>query len=77
MNNSKCDLENMRIGGEIHKRTKDYIKEIIKPNMLLYDLSEKIENNIKEECKKLNINNNINNGIAFPTGLSINNCAAH
>ena len=72
--NYNCDLEHMKKGGEIHLKVEKYIKDIIKPNIKLYDLAVNIENKIKEECDLLNIENS---GIAFPTGLSINNCAAH
>ena len=71
---NNCDLEHMKKGGEIHLKVEKYIKDIIKPNIKLYDLAVNIENKIKEECDLLNIKNS---GIAFPTGLSINNCAAH
>ena len=71
---NNCDLEHMKKAGEIHLKVEKYIKEIIKPNIKLYDLAINIENKIIEECKLLNIKNS---GVAFPTGLSINNCAAH
>ena len=71
---SNCNLEHMKKGGEIHLKVEKYIKDIIKPNIKLYDLAVNIENKIIEECKLLNIENS---GVAFPTGLSINNCAAH
>tara|TARA_Y100000768_G_scaffold147906_1_gene110344 strand:+ start:77 stop:1048 length:972 start_codon:yes stop_codon:yes gene_type:complete len=71
---NNCDLEHMKKAGEIHLKVEKYIKDTIKPNIKLYDLAVNIENKIKEECDLLNIKNS---GIAFPTGLSINNCAAH
>ena len=72
--NDNCNLEHMKTAGKIHLKIEKYIKNIIKPNIKLYDLAINIENKIKEECNLLNIKNS---GIAFPTGLSINNCAAH
>ena len=72
----KCDLDNMKKAGEIHKKIKKYIKDIIKPNIKLYDLAENIENKINEECNLL-LMKSMKKGVAFPTGLSINNCAAH
>ena len=71
-----CDLKNMIEGGKIHNKIGKYIKEIIKPEMKLYDLALNIENKIKEEVK-YNSNEPLKSGIGFPTGLSINNCAAH
>ena len=45
-----CNLEHMKKGGEIHLKVEKYIKDIIKPNIKLYDLAVNIENKIKEEC---------------------------
>ena len=72
----KCDLNNMKKGGYIHNQIYEYIKTILQPNIKLYDLANNIENKIIEltchEPKKPT-----QQGIAFPTGLSINNCVAH
>lgn len=72
----KCDLENMKIAGDIHKKIKVYIKENIKIDMKLFDLANQIEDQIKI-LSNYDSNNPLYSGIAFPTGLSINNCAAH
>ena len=60
----------------IHKKVGAYIREMIKPNISLKDIAELIENKIKEETY-FDKNNPLEKGIAFPVGLSINNCAAH
>jgi methionyl aminopeptidase len=72
----KCDLENMIKGGKIHKKIEEYIKTIIQPEIKLYDLAIQIENKINE-LTNYEKQNPLNSGVAFPTGLSINNCAAH
>ena len=71
-----CDLNNMIIAGKIHQSINNYIQTIINPNMLLLDLANKIENKINELTNH-NILKPLDSGIAFPTGLSINNCVAH
>jgi len=53
--------------GEIAKKVKVYAKSIIKKDMLLFELAEKIESKIIELGGK----------VAFPTNLSINEIAAH
>jgi methionyl aminopeptidase len=53
--------------GEIASKTKDYAKLIIKPNMPLLDIAEKIEGKIIQLGGKP----------AFPVNLSINEIAAH
>ena len=71
-----CDLNNMINGGKIHQTVNNHIKNIIKPNINLIDLANNIENKIKDLTNyKSTIP--LNSGIAFPTGLSINNCVAH
>jgi len=80
--NTMNDLKNYKIAAEIHKNTQAYIKPFIKPNVTLLDLCEKIESNIKEEYLKLDnnlhtSNPQYNNCIAFPTGICLNNIAAH
>jgi len=53
--------------GEISKKVKEYAREIIKKDMPLLEIAEKIETKIFELGGK----------IAFPTNLSINEIAAH
>ena len=63
-------------GAEIHKSIRKWIITWIKPKMKLYDIAVKIEDKIKK-MTNFDHNNPDNRGIGFPTGLSINNCAAH
>ncbi len=53
--------------GEIAKKVKEFAKSIVKKDMLLIEIAEKIENKIVELGGKP----------AFPTNLSINEIAAH
>jgi len=53
--------------GKIAKQAKDYIKPLIKKDMLLLDIAEKIEAKIIELGGK----------VAFPTSLAIDDVAAH
>lgn len=65
--------------GNIHKQIRKYIQDEILPNakgIKLIDLANKIENKIKE-LTEYDPTNPLKSGIAFPTGLSVNNCAAH
>lgn len=62
---------------QIHKKVRKHIKEdLLKPNVKLIDLANGIENKIKE-LTKFDPSNPLAGGVAFPTGLSINQCAAH
>ena len=59
-----------------HKVVGNYVKDTIKPGYTLNDIASLIEDKIKKEINYDN-NNPLDKGIAFPVGLSINNCAAH
>ena len=76
MNKDKGILINAINASNVHKKTGEYIRNIIKPGMVLKDIAILIENKIKEETF-FDINNPLNGGIGFPVGLSLNNCAAH
>ncbi|MBS3088258.1 type II methionyl aminopeptidase [Candidatus Pacearchaeota archaeon] len=60
-------IEKYKQAGEIAKQVKSYARTIIKPQMPLLEIAEKIENKIAELGGKP----------AFPTNLSINEQAAH
>jgi len=64
-------------GALIHKKVGSEIREIIKnENITLQKISDTIENKIKIYTN-YDLLNPIKSGIAFPVGLSLNNCAAH
>ena len=63
-------------GAVVHKNVGKYIRSIIKPNISLKKISNLIEEKIRTEVN-YDIKNPLNAGIAFPVGLSLNNCAAH
>lgn len=67
-------IDCLKKASTIHNDTKDFIIPYIKENTSIFNICELIENNIRALN---NDNNQINNGIAFPTGISINNVAAH
>ena len=73
-------LEKYIKAGEIHRTVRDYITPHLTPGIKYIDIVKIIENKIVEEIDKLNKvieSPQINNGIAFPTGISVNNIAAH
>ena len=67
-------IDSLEKGAYIHKEVRKHLYKFLKPNIKLLDIAKIIESKTKE----LSINNNtINNGIGFPSSLSLNNCAAH
>ena len=61
---------------KVHKSISSYLKNEIKPLMTLKEIASLIETKIKDEIK-YDPTNPLLRGVAFPTGLSLNNCAAH
>ena len=63
----------LRKGAEIQKQVRRFAQRIIKPGRRLIDICEELEN----YNRKLAPENGTVSGIGFPTGCSINHCAAH
>ncbi|KTF86206.1 hypothetical protein cypCar_00040816 [Cyprinus carpio] len=62
-----------REAAEAHRQVRQYVRSWIKPGMTMIDICERLE-----DCsRKLIKENGLNAGLAFPTGCSLNNCAAH
>uniref|UniRef100_A0A5F8H4K6 Peptidase M24 domain-containing protein n=1 Tax=Monodelphis domestica TaxID=13616 RepID=A0A5F8H4K6_MONDO len=62
-----------REAAEAHRQVRKYVMSWIKPGMTMIEICEKLE-----DCShKLIKENGLNAGLAFPTGCSLNNCAAH
>jgi methionyl aminopeptidase len=60
-------LKNYIKAGEISKKIKEYMKEIVKKDVLVVEIADKIEVRIKE----------LGGDMAFPTNISIDEIAAH
>lgn len=71
--NSPHFLYDLRKAAECHKIVRKHIQGILKPNMKILDICNIIENKIVELTKT----NDLTAGIAFPTGVSLNNIVAH
>jgi len=71
-NNTKL-IQDLRKAGECHHQVRQQLKKFIKPNMKIYDICNFIENSIIANFGQ----NNLQEGIGFPVGFSINNCVAH
>ncbi|EWC47192.1 methionine aminopeptidase-like 2 [Drechslerella stenobrocha 248] len=71
--------QDFRKGAEIHRQVRQYAKKMIKPGMALTDIANNIEDSVRALAGHdgLAEGDGLVAGIGFPTGLSINNCAAH
>ncbi|KAG2460041.1 MAP2 aminopeptidase, partial [Polypterus senegalus] len=62
-----------RQAAEAHRQVRKYVMSWLKPGLTMIEICEKLE-----DCsRKLIKENGLNAGLAFPTGCSLNNCAAH
>lgn len=64
---NKQEITNYQKAGQIAKQTKEFARQIIKPEMPLVEIAEKIENKIKE----------LKGELAFPVNLCTDETAAH
>jgi methionyl aminopeptidase len=67
------DYDDLRRASEVHRQTRKHAQRFIKPGMKLMDICNEIE----ATNRRLIEANGLQAGIAFPTGCSINECAAH
>lgn len=63
----------LRLAAEAHRQTRQYIQNWVKPGMTMIQICEELENT----ARKLIAENGLEAGLAFPTGCSLNHCAAH
>ncbi|GMR48090.1 hypothetical protein PMAYCL1PPCAC_18285, partial [Pristionchus mayeri] len=62
-----------RRAAEVHRQVRQYTKSWVKPGMKMIDICERLE-----ACSRRLINESgLDAGLAFPTGCSLNNVAAH
>lgn len=65
--------QNIRRAAEVHRQVRQYARKAIKPGMRMSDIADLIENGTRALVEE----NGLESGIGFPTGLSLNHCAAH
>jgi len=65
--------ENLREAAEAHRIVRQWAKSWIKPGMKMIDIADTLETSLRATIAA----DGTKRGIAFPTGLSLNNVAAH
>lgn len=72
-------LTDYRRGAEVHREVRQWAQKWIKPGMTLTEIAEGIEDSVRALTghQGLEEGDSIKGGMGFPTGLSINHCAAH
>jgi methionyl aminopeptidase len=65
--------DDARRGAEAHRQVRQYMQGWVKPGMKMIDICEELES----RSRLLIEAEGLKQGIAFPTGCSLNHCAAH
>ncbi|ODN72915.1 methionine aminopeptidase, type II [Cryptococcus amylolentus CBS 6039] len=64
---------NIRRAGEVHRQVRAYAQKTIKPGMTMTEIANLVEDGTRAVVEE----NGFESGIGFPTGLSVNEVAAH
>ncbi|CCG84870.1 protein of unknown function [Taphrina deformans PYCC 5710] len=67
------DYNDLRRAAEVHRQVRAYARKTIKPGMSMTSIADLIENGTRALVEE----NGMESGIGFPTGLSLDHCAAH
>jgi len=65
--------EEVRLAAEVHRQVRMDAQNFVRPGVRLIDICDRIE----DTNRRLVMAHGLERGIAFPTGCSINRCAAH
>lgn len=80
VNNMDDDfLKDYRKAAETHRQVRQYVQTIAKPGVSMEKLADEIEDGVRALVghQGLETGDALNAGLAFPTGLCLNNVAAH
>ncbi|GLI69500.1 hypothetical protein VaNZ11_014134 [Volvox africanus] len=66
-------LNEVRRAAEVHRQVRKHMRSVIKPGIRLFDMCEQLEDMVRTLIEV----NGLEQGIAFPTGCSLNYVAAH
>ncbi|KAI9813890.1 MAG: Methionine aminopeptidase 2 [Phylliscum demangeonii] len=72
-------LTDYRQAAEVHRQVRRWAKQHIQPGQTLMEIAEGIEDGVRALTGHAGLEegDNLIAGMGFPTGLSLNNCAAH
>ncbi|KIK07283.1 hypothetical protein K443DRAFT_129282 [Laccaria amethystina LaAM-08-1] len=65
--------QSIRRAAEVHRQVRQHARRHIRPGMTMTEIA----NNIEDGTRALVEEDGLLSGVGFPTGLSLNNCAAH
>jgi len=73
MEDPEVTYQHIRRAAEVHRQVRKYARKFIQPGMTMTEIA----NGIEDGSRALVEEDGLESGIGFPTGLSLNECAAH
>ena len=73
MEDPEVTYNNIRRAAEVHRQVRKAARKFIRPGQSMVEIAEYIENGTRALVEE----DGLESGVGFPTGLSLNNCAAH
>ncbi|TCD68297.1 Methionine aminopeptidase 2 [Steccherinum ochraceum] len=73
MEDPEVTYNNIRRAAEVHRQVRKYARKFIRPGMSMTEIAEGIEDGTRALVEE----SGLESGIGFPTGVSLNHCAAH
>jgi len=73
MEDPMVTYNNIRRAGEVHRQVRSYARQNIRPGMSMTEIANMIEDGTRALVEE----DGLESGIGFPTGLSVNEVAAH
>ena len=70
-------FSHIRKAAEVHRQVRKYARGAIQPGMTMTDIAELIENKVRLLAEDQSPEDPFAAGMGFPTGLSLNEVAAH
>jgi methionyl aminopeptidase len=72
-NNPETTYSSIRRAAEVHRQVRAHARRTIRPGMSMTEICENIENGTRALVEE----DGFEAGIGFPTGVNLNECAAH
>ncbi|KAK0432500.1 methionine aminopeptidase 2-like protein [Armillaria borealis] len=69
----EATYQNIRRAAQVHRLVRKHARKYIRPGMTMTEIVE----NIEDGTRALVEENGLESGVGFPTGVNLNNCAAH
>ncbi|KAF8560126.1 peptidase M24A methionine aminopeptidase [Imleria badia] len=73
MEDPEITYHNIRRAAEVHRQVRHHARKFIRPGLSMTEIAEYIEDGTRSLVEE----SGLDAGVGFPTGLSLNNCAAH